>query len=395
MDLDIPRLVLTRATGAVWRGAYTSAVSPVRFVNQPDPALPSPHSVRVRNEVSLICGSDLHLLFVETDPRIAVAALPSVSRVYLGHEVCGEVVEVGDAVTKVRPGDRVALQYTVPNCATQGIEPTCRHCAAGQFHLCENQAAGLGWAAIGGGWGDQMVVHEEQLYRPPESLSNDQVALLEPAAVALHAVIRALPVPNSKVLVVGCGIIGLMTAQALRALAPRADVTVMARHTFQAEATRRAGAADVRCGSDGYDVTVEATGARLYRTRLSGAMLLGGFDTVFDCVGTSKTLSDSLRWARADGTVVMVGIQYKKYSADLSPLYYQEVRLLGSWAYGRETWLGERLDAFELAARLASNGTLVLDRLITHRFPLLRWREAVAVAVDKTTHRSIKVAFDF
>ena len=67
-------------------------------------------------------------------------------------------------------------------------------------------------------------------------------------------------------------------------------------------------------------------------------MLLGGFDVVFDCVGTSATLTESVRWTRAGGTVVAVGIQYKIYKSDLSPFYYQELRLLGTWGYGVEEW---------------------------------------------------------
>ena len=394
MDINVVRLAATKALGRVSAGASLSSVNPTRLVTQPDPPLPHPRSVRVHNRVSLICGSDLHLLFAEADPRIAIAALPSVKRVYLGHEVCGEVTEVGEAVSAVNLGDRVALQYTVPTCATQGIEPPCPRCAEGRFHLCENQAAGLGVPAVGGGWGDQMVVHERQLYRPPLSLSDDAVALLEPAAVGLHAVLRALPQPGQRVLVIGCGVVGLMTLQALRALAPESTVTALARYGFQAEIARDLTGCDVYVGKDGYELTRDATGASLYKGGFGSRMLLGGFDALFDCVGTNSTLTDALRWVRADGVVVAVGIQYKMYRVDLSPLYFQEVRLVGTWGYGVEEWQGERLDTFELAARLVQSGDLGFDRLITHRFPLSRWREAVAVAADKTRHRSIKVALE-
>lgn len=392
MDINVPRLIATKALGQIWPAAYVSRVSPVRFVTWPDPDLPGPHSVRVRNRVSLICGSDLHLLFAEADPRIAIAALPSVKRVYLGHEVCGEVIEVGSSVTAVRPGDRVALQYTVPNCATQSIQPPCPRCADGQFHLCENQARDLGASPIGGGWGDQMVVHERQLYRPPESLSDDEVALLEPAAVGLHAVLRAMPRPGQRVLVIGCGVIGLTTLQALRALAPDAEVTVLARHEFQATIARGMGASEVCTGEDGYRIAARKTGANLYRGGFGCAMLLGGFDAVFDCAGSSRTLTEALRWVRADGTVIAVGVQYKMYKIDLSPLYFQEVRLIGTWGYGIEDWQGERLDTFALAARLVEQKKVSFDRFITHRFALADWRKAVAAAADKKRHQSIKVA---
>jgi threonine dehydrogenase-like Zn-dependent dehydrogenase len=394
MDTHIPRLLATKTLGQVWSGSYVSRVSPVRFADQSDPPLPQPHGVRVGNDVSLICGSDLHLLLVETDPRIALASLPSLRRVYLGHEVCGHVLETGAAVTKVRPGDRVALQYPLPSCLTQNIDPPCPACADGRFYLCQNQAKGLGPTSVGGGWGDQMIVHERQLYRAPDYLADDQVALLEPAAVALHAVLEALPQPGQTVLVVGAGVIGLLVACVVRALVPEARLTLVARYPFQADAARRLGIEDVQVHQNVYQLTVQRTGAQLFRGALGNSMLLGGFDSVFDCVGSSRTLTQSLRYVRARGTVVAVGIQYRRYTVDLSPLYYQEVRLLGTWGYGVETWEGEKMDAFELASRLVGAGRISLAGLITHRFPLAGWRQAVTVAAEKKRYRSIKVGFD-
>jgi threonine dehydrogenase-like Zn-dependent dehydrogenase len=395
-DRSVPKTIAARALGAVWKGAYLSRLNPARFVELPDPPLPDARCVRVQNRLSLICGSDLHLLFLEADPAIALAALPSTRRVYLGHEVCGEVVEAGAQVTSVAAGDRVALRYPIPFCATQSIEPLCPRCREGSVLLCENQAAGRGHVPIGGGWGDRMVVHETQLYRPPLPLSDEAVALLEPASVGLHAVCRALPRLGSRVLVVGCGIVGIAVTQALRALAPEVAVIVLARHRFQADALVATCSSlrqeDVLVGADGYEVTGRATGAAFYQAGFGSKMLLGGFDSVFDCVGTSRTLTDSLRWVRAGGTVVAVGIQYKMYKVDLSPLYYQEINLLGSWGYGQEEWGGLRLETFELAARLVERGDLVLDGLVTHRFPLGNWREAVAVFAEKKDSHAVKVA---
>ncbi len=395
-DMAIPKVLATRAVGAISKGAYLSRLNPARLVELPEPPLSDPRSVRVRNRLSLICGSDLHLLYLEAEPGIAIAALPSTKRVYLGHEVCGEVVEIGDQVTFVEVGDRVALRYPIPSCVTQNIEPVCPRCAEGSFFLCENQAAGKGQLPIGGGWGDRMVVHEAQLYQAPDSLSDEAVALLEPVAVGLHAVTRALPRSGENVLVIGAGIVGMNVVQALRAMAPDSSVVVLARYPFQADALLAHGLDlvldDIVVRGDGYEITRRRTGARYYQGSFGSRMLLGGFDTVFDCVGTSRTLTGALRWTRAGGTVVTVGIQYKIYRIDLSPLYYQEIKLLGTWGYAQEEWDGDRLDAFELAARLVESGQVGLDGLVTHRFPLDRWREAVAVAADKKTHRSIKVA---
>jgi threonine dehydrogenase-like Zn-dependent dehydrogenase len=264
-DVDIPRVLATKVLGKLSSAAFTGLVSPVHFVTQPDPPLPSPRHVRVRNHEALICGTDLHLVRVEADPRISVAALPSVRRIYLGHEVCGEVVEVGSEVSRFQVGDRVALRYYLNTCATQGIDPPCRQCIQGDYLQCEHQAATSGSPGIGGGWSDQFVAHEAQLYHPPDSLTDDEVALLEPAACGVHIAVRALPRPGDRVLVYGCSSIGLMTIQALRALAPEAHLTALARYQFQAEVARRLGAQEVRTGKDGYAVAAEMTGARVYR----------------------------------------------------------------------------------------------------------------------------------
>ena len=90
--------------------------------------------MRVRNLQCGICASDLALLMAEADPTIAPAALPGNQRFYLGHEVVGEVVEVGEGVTTMRPGDRVIMdtRFQGATCLSQEIEPPCRHCAAGR-----------------------------------------------------------------------------------------------------------------------------------------------------------------------------------------------------------------------------------------------------------------------
>jgi threonine dehydrogenase-like Zn-dependent dehydrogenase len=394
-DISIPRILATRALSKLWRGAYLSGISPVRFEELPDPPLPGPHFVRVRNRLALICGTDLHFVEVRGDPSIAPAALPSTQRIYLGHEICGEVVEVGTEVTQVSPGDRVVLRYPAHSCRTLGVEPYCRQCAQGEWRLCENQAASAEPATIGGGWGDQFIAHEHLLYHPPEALNDEEAALIEATSCGLHVVLRAMPQPGDKVMVLGCGSMGLMTIRALHALVPEAQVTCLARYQFQAEAARRFGAQEVHVGEDGYQVTAATTGARLYRGQMGSAILLGGFDVVYDCVGLGRTLTDALRWARAGGRVALVGDQLSTLHVDLTPTWYQEVELLAPAAHSTELWEGEKVETYEVAARLFQAGKMTTDGLITHRFPLSRWRQAVETAMNKRQHQSIKVAFEF
>jgi len=128
--------------------------------------------------------------------------------------------------------------------------------------------------------------------------------------------------------------------------------------------------------------------------RRGNRMLLGGFDLIFDVVGVETTLNNALRWTRAGGSVVLVGVNLHRMNLDVTPIWYQEVDLLGAVGHDIVDWQGEAVSTFELAMRWMQAGQICCDRLLTHRFPLHAYREAFSVAVDKDEHRSIKVAFD-
>ncbi len=130
-DIDIPRILLAGALKPVWPGAVFSRVAPTHFAELPDPPLPGPRWVRVKNYQCGICASDLSLLSVAADPGIAPAALPGLERFYLGHELVGEICEVGPGVRRYHVGDRVIMDAEGATCATQDIEPPCPQCARG------------------------------------------------------------------------------------------------------------------------------------------------------------------------------------------------------------------------------------------------------------------------
>ena len=393
-SIQIPRILATRALRRLSPKAITGPWAVTRYLDMPDPPLPGPEHVRLRNRVGLICGSDMHMVLGEGDPSVAINALPRGERYYLGHEVCAEVVELGPDVTDLQIGDRVAQRYPFHWCATLGVDPPCRHCQAGNYGRCENQGQRKTPPSIGGGWGDGIVAHRSQLAHVPQSFSDDQIALLEPASVGLHVVLSALPDPGDQVLVIGCGTVGLAAIRVLRVLAPAAEITAMARHPFQAEMATRSGAHHVSRDGDGYDLATRYTGAHVHRGDMGSITALGGYDVVIDCVGSGRTLTDALRWTRAGGRVVLAGNSYYPLKVDLTALWNQDIQLIGVVWHGRETWQGERIDTFDLAIRLVTEGRLDLRDLITHRFPLSRWREAIQVVADKRSHGSIKVALD-
>ncbi len=390
----IPKMLVVKALRPIWAGVVWTPLSAARVAEIEEPPLPGPRGLRVRNRQCGICGTDLSLLFVKADPAIGLAALPGHQRIYLGHEVVSQVAEVGPEATRFRVGDRVIMstRHAGPNCFTQGIEPVCAQCADGQTRLCENASLGLGSEGVGGGWGDGYTAHETEVFPVPPSIDDDAAALVEPMAVALHAVLRRPPAAGGHALVIGAGTIGLFTLQAARALAPDGHITVMARYPHQADMARRLGADEVLTGGDAYADIARITRAHLYRAPLNRGMLLGGLDVIYDCVGSRGTITDALRWARAGGAVVLVGVNLGSLQVDLNPVWNQEVDLIGSGFFGMETFQGRRAHTYDLVIEMLLAGEMTPQGLITHRFPLAEYRRAVAIAAHHA-NGVIKVMF--
>jgi len=397
LELSSRRVIPTRLLGLVWPGAYFSSFAPLQVQNLPRQTLPATNWVRVRNRLAGISGSDLGLIYSAGDFRIALAALPRHQLSYPGHEVVGEVIQVGDDVQYLHVGDRVVLQ-SGPNCISTGAQPLCRSCAIGNYNLCERGSSLSGPEPIGGGWSEEMLLHEQQLFRIPPTMSDEQAVLLEPSAVAVHAVLRRLPQPGEHVLIIGAGTIGLLTLQVVRALVPQAIVSVMARYAYQIEQATRMGAAHILYPQDSYQSVVRTTGAQLYTGMFGNKMLIGGYDVIYDTVGSQQTIHDSIRWTRAGGTVVIVGLSLHTMRIDLTPIWYQEIDLTGTFSHGMETWpIGTygRRSTFAIAAEMIENRQVHPEKLITHRFALNNYREALSTATAKPRTQAIKVVFDY
>jgi threonine dehydrogenase-like Zn-dependent dehydrogenase len=218
-----------------------------------------------------------------------------------------------------------------------------------------------------------------------------RAVLLEPAAVAVHAVLKRPAGPGARVLVVGAGSIGLLVVAALRALRPDAEVHCVARHAFQAARAARMGAAVHTTGSHLLAELADASGARTARGMLGTRIMLGGFDLVVDTVGSPRALSASLRWVRAGGAVLAVGAAFRPGRMDVSPLWHQEVELVGVDSHGVEA---DGRSSFDIAAGLLARPGFPADDLVTHRFPLERWREAVLAFTEKRASGAVKVVLE-
>lgn len=395
LDISVPRFVLTRLLGRAWPGAYFVSTSPLRLVELPDPPLPAPDWVRVRNRLCGICGSDLHQLYLDAGLDVAPAALPSHRRAYLGHEMVGEIVEVGRNAAGFQLGDRVVRWGRADDCRARGRTTLCPACQRGHRELCQCASEPREREPLGGGFGDQFITPASTLVPVPAELSDEEAIFAEPGAVAIHAAWRRPPQAGERVLVLGCGTIGFLLIQVLRILQPACHISALAQFPWQAEMARSYGAEHTfLAGEDGYAETARLTGARLYEGRAGNRMLLGGFDLVLDVVGIEATLNQALRWTRAGGTVVLVGVNLHRMKLDLTPVWYQEVDLLGSVGHGAVTWEGEAVSTFTLAMRWMAEGRLQASDLLTHRFPLEDYCHAFEVAVDKARYRSVKVALE-
>jgi len=168
----------------------------------------------------------------------------------------------------------------------------------------------------------------------------------------------------------------------------------MARYPQQVEMAWKLGADEVIVQEDFYIASARITSGKLYSGKFKNRMILGGFDVVYDCVGSEKTVKDSLRWTRAGGTVVLAGVSLKPMHVDLTPIWYQEVGLIGLYAHGTEEWQGQKRSTYDLAIDMLLEKKLFIDGFITHRFPLEQWRTAVRTAKDKRSG-AIKVVLDF
>jgi threonine dehydrogenase-like Zn-dependent dehydrogenase len=181
-------------------------------------------------------------------------------------------------------------------------------------------------------------------------------------------------------------------------LDPATDVTAVVRHAGQAALAERLGASRVVLdhGGDGAQrAAVEVAGARRHRPIVGRDVLTGGFDLVFDAVGSRSSVDASLRVVAPRGRLVLLGTAGELEHLDLTLAWARELRVIGSYVYGREPSLPGAQHTFDyLLDRLAQPDAPPVAELITHRFGLDRWREALGVATGRRRHASVKVVFD-
>lgn len=399
---SIPRYVIGKIAEKIyppllWRGLSCTSLKEV-----PEPVLPGPEWVKIRTHLGGVCGTDTGAIYLYTSTYFEpLSAFPFT----LGHENVGTIVEVGPAVQGWRVGDRVTAAPTLW-CAPRGFLPEqwCGYCKAGQTNLCTNTTRGdlsAGWGTgacreTGGSWSPVFTAHHSQLYRIPESVSDENALLVEPLAVGLHAALNNMPGDSETVLILGAGTVGLMQLAALRALGSKAEILITARYPFQAEAARKLGASEVLVGGDLYSQVAERTTASIYRPKIGKRVVIGGVDRIFDSIGKGRTIDDALRLNKPGGVLIVLGMPGMEKGIDWSSIFHQELTITSSYLYDHaERWHGRITSTFEIALEMMSEDGLDLSWMVTHRYPLEDYDSALRQIANKKNHPVIKPVFEF
>ncbi len=399
-DLHTPRIAASKFLSRFSQRAHVAGWSAVRCQHVPDAQLLGNDWVIIEPSLAGVCGSDLMQVFIKSgydNPLSAVVSAPHI----MGHEVVGAVIETGSAVRRFRIGDRVAVSPWL-SCTPRGL-PACESCADGHYPLCSNFFEGnlaRGMHAgncrdVGGGFAEAMSLHESMLFPIPESVPFETAVLADPFAVALHCVLRAPPEPGQTVVVYGCGSIGLLTIHILSVLFPRTTILAIDQDARLEAQVEKLGAHSLFTtrGRDLVAEVGERMKAKIRQPMFGLPWLQTGVDRVYDTVGSAGTIEIGLRISRPRASIVMVGVAPPK-RVEWTPLYFKEISLLGSNAYGLETFEGKRTNAIEIYLDLLAQERLQLGQLVTHRYPLERYADAFLASHQKATSGAIKVVFE-
>ena len=396
---SVPRYLMVRLLGKRWNWLYTSGASCIRLAEIEEPRLPTQDWVKIKTRLSGICGSDLATITAKGSPYFSpFTSCPFV----LGHEVVGEIAETGERVEAYTAGDRVVIE-PVLSCEIRGIEPGCHQCRQGHFANCENITEGNVSAGIqtgycrdtGGGWSPYLLAHKNQIHRVPEGLSDEIAVLLEPFACALHGVLKANLKDTDEVLIIGAGTVGLLTVAAIRAIGKSNRILIVAKYPHQRHLAHELGADEILSSDKSlYTNFCRLTGAESYQPELGKPVLLGGVDVTFDCVASATTIDDALRFTRAQGRVMLVGMPAIPKNIDWTSVWYKELQVSGAYTYGIEGYAGERIRTFTLGIRLLEQMGDKLLPLIGEQFSLKEYRQAIQAAMSTGRSGAVKTVFD-
>jgi len=397
---NVPRYLISKIIGAFYLPIFWSPLSCLQYREVPEPPLPNENWAKIKVRYGGICGSDMNTIFLHNSPALsAFVSFPFT----MGHENVGTIAELGSQVKGFREGERVIVDPTL-GCQVRGFTHLCPACQRGNTELCERFTEGEIAPGLltglcpdtGGSWSPYLVAHASQLFKVPPAVNDENGLLVEPFAVALHAVLHNYPQNEDTVLIIGAGVIGVCIVAALRSLGSKARVIVLAKHSFQEKVVKTYGADQVIHLRRNYSQELAQTlGATLRRPLLGKPVVIGGADIVYDCVGNGTSLDDGLHFTRSGGKMVLVGSAAMPKGVDWTPIWLNEIDVRGSYIYSTESYRGERIRTFQLALNLMAGGKVDLTPLVTHKFQLDDYRPALAAVANKGRSEVVKAVFAF
>jgi 2-desacetyl-2-hydroxyethyl bacteriochlorophyllide A dehydrogenase len=329
---------------AVWYGG-----TDIRIEDVPLPKMKD-DEVLVNVKAVSICGSDLHAYMGVSKRRTPPLVM--------GHEFSGEIAMVGKKVKNLKEGERVVVEPIV-SCGT------CRLCRLGRNNICENlQLVGL---HVSGAFSEYVSVPATKCYRLPQTVSFEEASLVEPLAVAVHAVNVAGLEKNDAIAIIGSGAIGLMTLQVAKDKGVR-KISMLDTLEYRLTLARELGATTT------INVKKEEPLQKILRE--------GGVDTVFEAVGHQTTVQQGLAMVKRGGTVVIIGMLEATMEIPMLDVTVKEIDVRGSYGYTS--------DDFQQALRLMAKGNVNVRPLITHLLPLVDIKHGFEV-LSQATENVIKV----
>jgi L-iditol 2-dehydrogenase len=329
-----------------------------------NPKITRPDYALAKVKVAGICGTDLR--------HWKVPDTKSVGKI-VGHELAGIVTEVGPKVTNVHVGDRVVIETVLG-------DDTCDWCRVQQYNLCPNLYQERA-KTVAKAFAEYIVGPSKKFHILPDNISFEEAALLDSAAVSLHACHVSRLRVNDKIAIIGSGPIGLTLLGIANVFGAKAIVTDIL--DFQLAAAKKLGAALTvnTKGEDGYRKVMGFTGNK-------------GVDIAYECVGgkhTPKTVPQAASYTRIGGKVCLVGgfdQNVPPIMLDWEHIQMGEINLVPSASYSYWGLTPE----IEICINLLASGAFKVKDLITHRFPLKNINEAFNVTSNKEENNSIFTA---
>ncbi len=332
------------------KAAFLTGIREIQIRQAPEPEIVKPTDVLIAIEAVGVCGSDMHY-YKEGRIGCQIVEYPWI----VGHECAGRVLEVGPEVTRVKPGDRVAIDPLL-NCGV------CDQCVGGHMHTCRNQTF-LGCPGQAqGSLSERLVMPDTCCFPVPDGMTTAQAALAEPLTISLWAqALSHQPSKGAKIGILGAGLIGLGVLAACKLAGP---CTVY--HTDLLD-NRLALARKF-----GADWTGNA--AKLDPVKEILAVEPTGLDIVFECVGLQETIDQSLQLLKPCCTMVLVGIPIgDRASFDFNQMRRKELRIQN---------VRRQLKQVPHALDLVQAGKIDVDAMVTHNFTIDQTQEAFDLVAD-------------